>query len=501
MRKQKILSLLFVLFLSGGIFHSCQESDEHENRIIGEHISVDAARVWYENHKPSEVLLKSISDSNDTITGISYEPLWEYSRLYGNEDFELLEIELRTTGRISTMDNATFEKYNQTKDNRYKQSFSRFVYLFNKQKNKSVGFIMTIIPDLSYIEQSSFQTFRHNSYLTKDDTYSGLVYYYKLDGSFVNGWRYEKGIVTGIISEYVRGDKIATKDMSVSCKDYETWDIYEYCYYYYTESGNHSTDPVSNGCQYTSTQGNYMTVCSWLDDGTIGGGYTGDFGSGGGGGVEDNNKPKTPCDKAKSLNKANNALHNKVKSFFNSVLSAKAGDHESGWVKTADGKYISPGSITPTSLTYRASDLSGIKATESYHTHPTGSCIPSWGDLKRLAKMYKAGQIDVDNFSYGVITSMGCTSMVISNESEFSALADRVLNDSGQFKDDYDEMTKLGGGVEQTIANFLKGVGTSGLKVILNEPVHGNDNSTTLGSNWSAKETNSSGALTNSNCK
>lgn len=28
MRKQKILSLLFVLFLSGGIFHSCQESDD-----------------------------------------------------------------------------------------------------------------------------------------------------------------------------------------------------------------------------------------------------------------------------------------------------------------------------------------------------------------------------------------------------------------------------------------------------------------------------------------
>ena len=54
---------------------------------------------------------------------------------------------------------------------------------------------MTIVPDLPYLESTHFDPFKENSYLERDKTLSGHVFYNDndMEGRFVNGWRYEDG--------------------------------------------------------------------------------------------------------------------------------------------------------------------------------------------------------------------------------------------------------------------------------------------------------------------
>lgn len=45
---------------------------------------------------------------------------------------------------------------------------------------------------------------------------------------------------------------------------------------------------------------------------------------------------------------------------------------------------------------------------EWYHSHPTGSMITSWADLKALAIRYQQGYVKSENFTYGVVGSVRC---------------------------------------------------------------------------------------------
>ena len=62
-------------------------------------------------------------------------------------------------------------------------------------------FVMLIVPDLSYLEKSDFKPFYKNTYLERDDDFSGYILYYELDGTFANGWRYEDGELRQTVTE------------------------------------------------------------------------------------------------------------------------------------------------------------------------------------------------------------------------------------------------------------------------------------------------------------
>lgn len=44
-----------------------------------------------------------------------------------------------------------------------------------------------------------------------------------------------------------------------------------------------------------------------------------------------------------------------------------------------------------------------------------------------MAFYYQRGNIDVDNYSFGVISGIGCLSIIITSEELFAVFADRVL--------------------------------------------------------------------------
>lgn len=217
---------------------------------------------------------------------------------------------------------------------------------------------------------------------------------------------------------------------------------------------------------------------------------------------EPKNPEDTPCGRAERLS-LDTALVNKVQELFDEVQNYHVGDTEEGWIKTDDGRYIYPSEKTVKELKYNPEDLAGITIVEQYHSHPTGSCIPSWADLKVLTTYYKKRRIDVNNFSYGVISSMGCTSLVIINETRFREFAERVLNDA--FLGVVYERTINAFGpksVEGTIANLIKFLNSeqSGIHVLFNSSIYDLDTDRQELDQWWPKSIDGNGKLLSTPC-
>lgn len=245
-------------------------------------------------------------------------------------------------------------------------------------------------------------------------------------------------------------------------------------------------------------------------DGSGGDFDMGDHDGSGGGGAPSNpepddppvqDDPTSPCGKAQILSN-NSALKSKVNDLFNEVQNYHVGDLENGWIKTAAGTYIAPTKRTVESVGYSASTLTGQKITEEYHSHPSGSCIPSFADLRVLATRCKNGQIDMENFSFGVISAMGCFTMVVTSEEAFKEFAEKVLNDD-MLEISYNNILAKANtkGVNTAIAKFIDFLrnSVSGLDVLFNEPSYDNSGNATL-NGWQAKDSNGAASLSNYDC-
>lgn len=104
---------------------------------------------------------------------------------------------------------------------------------------------------------------------------------------------------------------------------------------------------------------------------------------------------------------------------------------ENGWVRTSDGRIYTPAEKRQSRLKYNWSTMEG-SLTEWYHTHPMGAMLPNISDLRALAQQYRNGRItDVENFSYGVISSYGCASLVITSEDAFKKFAEKIKTEEG----------------------------------------------------------------------
>ncbi|MEL5892232.1 hypothetical protein AAE250_01845 [Bacteroides sp. GD17] len=243
-------------------------------------------------------------------------------------------------------------------------------------------------------------------------------------------------------------------------------------------------------------------------------GSTGDFdygsgvgGSGGGGsGNSSNNNgdngQDSPCSKAQSLSK-DAAFRAKVNELFQEVHNEQPGFLEDGWAKTTTGDYIYPSIRGESEMKYTSSDFAGKKIVEQYHSHPsTGACYPSMPDLKSLAARYQNGNIDVNNFTYGVISVYGCLSIIITSETAFRTFANKLMNDDVALNDAYQTMHSFHSTTSNmSVAKFIDFLksSVSGLDVMFNEPSFDSNGTPRLG-DWTAKNSDGSAHLSDYKC-
>ena len=120
---------------------------------------------------------------------------------------------------------------------------------------------------------------------------------------------------------------------------------------------------------------------------------------------------------------------------------------------------------------------------------------------------YQKGRIDVENYTYGVISDTGCISIIISSEEKFKIFAKKMYNQDKKWdKTIEDQWNKdiLGvtyGTPEMSVGkliNFFTAT-DAGLSVTFrhmsseNEGKHEQED-------WMAKEVNETGKLINTNC-
>ena len=402
--------VIFVLLLFA-IGYACREElqDSLVENPAGK-AAIERAKTWYEANKPEEITLRS-SDGKEKIPA---KPVWDYAYSMKDEKYEVVEADLMTQGIISYVNKDCMEKYKETKDRKYKQSYTRMVICTNKKTKETVGFLMTLVPNMEWLEQSNFKPFLKTNYLKRAKDYGGWILFHNLDGSFSNGWVYEQGKITGSIGSMEVEPATLSLRSEGDCYYVDYYLIIETCTDWYTK---HEDGDTYNGT--TCTDDLIFLYGTWVcPDGTTEGGgyYNGDgggSGSGGGGGAG-NNIPNPeqlddPCVTGTSGNSNNNSMlsNSTIINGMDNALKNKAATSSNEWSvavgQNPNGSYSVSGAQEngPTSGTFPSAP-SGTTYVASGHSHPSGSIgVPSSGDLYTFLEQVRGNSSMQTMYVYG----------------------------------------------------------------------------------------------------
>jgi hypothetical protein len=205
-----ILSQSFLLFLLVIIFESCMTEPILLPKV---RLSPEAAeaQLWYDKQGNSEGI-RIVSPNGQKQSPLS--PDWEMVFFNEDEQCKISEVNLKpirktlpanekgeilsSTQRFITVSPECFKKYQETDDRRYMAFNIRLIIRTNKETNEKDGFVMVVVPDLSYLETHLDNPFKNISYIERDKEFSGFVHYYNMEGDFVNAWKYTNGIPRAI---------------------------------------------------------------------------------------------------------------------------------------------------------------------------------------------------------------------------------------------------------------------------------------------------------------
>lgn len=523
-------------------------------------LTITAAKEWYVNNG-SSVTRMGVTQNN--VSGILITPSWNHAKEWKKGKYEVVEASLRSNMNVIFYDQDTKKqkKKMSKKDKGRVKNVARTVILKDITTGEIITFNMVFIGSLDYLMKHD--DLSDNNYLHRVPHFDGMVLYFCPSGEFVNGWKYKNGKIikrlSPVLDEAAALSDTLSSTTTRSNQDCYT-DSYMYSYYYCppitrsafmddwatfygtgefgggmdnSEGGGGDGSGGSNGSGDDNgpgdgkgdgilnggeLEGPTVTApsCYWInvevpiencnDNGNSDGGY---IGGGGGGGTpqkpDESNKETyedvDPCAAAQKLS-LDEDFKNRCNALLQEIIAPKNGV-EDGWSKTTTGEVIRPAHRKEGSVKYDTNQLENKKLVELYHTHPLGAPYPSFADLKGLARNYLKGRIDVANFSYGVISAMGCFTIVISSEDSFRLFAENISNlqkDETTLEWENMRSTKAPS-IDGTIAkyiDFLKAE-VSGLEIMFSPTKYNSDDSVYLG-DWKAKSSNGKAKISDTNC-
>jgi len=246
MKKIKNVVLILALFMC---FNRCERNlDENTKTTTNQQFTIEQAQAIYGLDREGQFSLKSGSIEKARI-GI--KPDWCDAFTSQNDQFEVVEVNLLMQGRFDISDEESYKEWIKTKDAKMVRSLTRMVFQKNKTNGQVDNFLMTIVGNKDY-KGNSANKLADNTYLNREKNFSGNIYFFDLNGNFVNGWIYEKGKVVGI-TNLVEGDGLATKlKMATTCITTTVYTTYVDCTDWYADSNhNGKYDPGID--QYTNT--------------------------------------------------------------------------------------------------------------------------------------------------------------------------------------------------------------------------------------------------------
>jgi hypothetical protein len=201
--QKTILRRAFLLFLLAGMVYACMDDEVFSPRTsLSPEVSV--AQKWYESQVPKGWMPWKSASGTQTNT---YKPDWQKAFYEENDDWKVTEVHLVGEERLVFVGSDCVEKYEETKDERYKVSDIRLLIRTNKETKETDGFIMIVYPDLQYAEMNLNHPLKDFSYLKKNDIdFGGMIHYHSMDGEYLNGWKYTEGLAYAVLREENLGD-------------------------------------------------------------------------------------------------------------------------------------------------------------------------------------------------------------------------------------------------------------------------------------------------------
>jgi proteasome lid subunit RPN8/RPN11 len=468
------------------------------------------AQQWFDTYYGEKVKTRMSFGKTERLRDIT--PDWESACVYNKREQQTVEVPIISNVTPRIADEETF-MHIMDGERIDSINYARLVIETNYATGKTRGFIMTFMGSYKFL--TSGKSLSSNSYLYRDSNLDGSVFFQTIEGIFVNGWIYKDG---AIAAKLLPQNRIRTRNMEEYEEEYTAQSKSE-CYTTWVETNEVEIILGPNGYEIPEVEivcprkeekgggdggGGTFTEPNFPDDNKGGMDHYGE-----GRGEESNsgnNNPsddpidhsedekKSPCKRAAELS-TNNRLRTKINQFIRSIDPA---GREDGWIRTNGGHELTPSSRTATSLDYDLSQLNQEGIVEQYHIHPRGSLRPSWGDLRKIAFEYKKGYLDLGEFSYGIITDMGCTTLVITSEADFATFANEVWNET--LAEKYEKLKQdERQSMDAILSRFIEFLdqNNAGIDVLFNQSVERN-RILQLDDQWDAKDSDknySNGAL------
>ena len=275
--------------------NSFQEKDrksKHKNKEL----TTDVAQQWYQsNYEPVVTTRSNLSDPTNRLLMMPY---WERAKESNRSRYEVVEIPIKTKRGHIILDYETSKKWKPNKSAKFIRNTAKIVIERDKKTGKTRSFMMVFIGSYNYLKMT--RTMEKNTYLYRQPDFDGMVLFYELNGTLINGWKYTKGKISGSIVP-----KLEMDEMNESSYSTQTRGWVEDCYTdYIYESDEVCEEDVS--IEYDDEYGESwvitsdcwdngqwvpVTVCdgywedddddNWEDDNPSGGSETSDDGNGG----------------------------------------------------------------------------------------------------------------------------------------------------------------------------------------------------------------------------
>lgn len=194
MKKHFAYSLISVLLLSLVVYSCRKEVESPGSPKIDDTNIAKHAEQWLYRNSPTS---KSAGDFVQGKQGVYYKPKWDNAMIEKSGKYQIVEFDINEIGMTSMVMMETHERYKDCLDDIYIQSHTRYIYRIDKETGKERGYLMTVVPDLEYLEDNNFEPLKKNSYLQRDYRLSGLVLFHEINGAFINGWSYKNGKIIG----------------------------------------------------------------------------------------------------------------------------------------------------------------------------------------------------------------------------------------------------------------------------------------------------------------
>lgn len=260
MKKIRNLVLILTLFIC---FNGCDREQVPELPVQSVSLfTVEQAEAWFGSEMARTMSLKS---GNIEKAQIGIKPDWCNGFTSQNNEVEVVEVGLLVQGRFNIADEASYQNWEKTKNQKMISSLTRMVFLKYKKDGRIDQFLMTVVGDKEY-HDNKFGRLSDNSYLTREKHFSGRIYYHDLAGNFVNGWIYEKGKLEGKTNQN-SGKGLSTElKMATTCITTNVYTTYVVCTDWYADTNaNGSYDEGTDQFNYTTCGDSYTLMASFTE--------------------------------------------------------------------------------------------------------------------------------------------------------------------------------------------------------------------------------------------